>query len=168
LLHSQQKLHCAHSLRTPFHNKTRSITQTNIQIYKYTNIQIQINTMSANFKNGACGCCGEPGGCGTCLITACCPCYSFYKAAEDIGDTNGVLYCVGTLLGFGCCMLTVLGDKVAQEANIEHGIAKSACCACFDCCVCYSCSVANEAALIKSSKDSAPVAAEAEKMNDRA
>ena len=37
-----------------------------------------------------------------------CPRYSFYQAAEDIGD--GVMYCVGTLLGFGCSMLTVLGD----------------------------------------------------------
>ena len=128
---------------------------------------------TVTFQNGPCECCGDPGGCGTCCITACCPCYSFYKAAEDIGDDNGVLYCIGTLFGFGCCMLTVLGDKVAQEANItDHGIGKSAMCACFECCVCYSCAVANEAALIKAKKDAAipvaPVAAEAEKMDDRA
>jgi hypothetical protein len=130
-------------------------------------------TEVAQFKSGPCGCCDEPGGCGTCLITWCCPCYSFYKAAEDIGDNNGVLYCVGTLLGFGCCMLTVLGDKVAQKGNIDnHGIGKSAMCACFDCCVCYSCAVANEAALIKTKEGAggspAPVAAGAEKMEDRA
>jgi hypothetical protein len=121
------------------------------------------------FKNGCCDCCGEPGGCGTCCITGCCPCYAFYKAAEDIGDTNGVIYCIGTLFGFGCCMLTVLGDKVAKESNIDQGIAKSALCSCCNVFVCYSCAVANEAALIKAKKDEAGPAAvaESEVMEDR-
>ncbi|CAJ1959818.1 unnamed protein product [Cylindrotheca closterium] len=105
--------------------------------------------MPEKFTNGPFGCCGNPGGCGTCCMTACCPCYAFYTAAEDIGDSNGALYCVATLLGFGPCMLCLLADKVAQARNIDQGMPMHALCACCECVTCFSCAVVNEAKLYK-------------------
>mmetsp|Transcript_25792 Transcript_25792/g.29801 ORF Transcript_25792/g.29801 Transcript_25792/m.29801 type:complete len:134 (-) Transcript_25792:386-787(-) len=128
-------------------------------------------TKQAKLKNGPCDCCGEPGGCGNCCLTFWCPCYSFYLAAENIGDDNGLLYCIGTLLGFGCCMLTVLGQKVAERQGVDMGIGKSMCCACCDCCVCYSCAIGNESELIKLANADGGgepvVAVQAEVMEDR-
>jgi hypothetical protein len=85
------------------------------------------------------------------------------NAANDIGSSNGFLYCILTFpLGLGCCSLIALSQEVEQKRGIEGGIVKSACNACFDCCVCYSCSVTNEARLIKEegASGTAPVAAE--------
>jgi len=126
-------------------------------------------TQQVKLKNGPCDCCGEPGGCGNCCITTCCPCYSFYKTAENIGDDNGVLYCIGTLFGFGCCVLTVLGQKVAEQQGVDMGIGKSAVCAMCDCCVCYSCAVGNESEIIKLANAGTPVEAvqASEVMEDR-
>ena len=70
-------------------------------------------------------------------------------AAEDIGDSNGILYLLGGLVGLNCCILTVLGNQVAKKRNIEMGIPTSAVCSFFDCCTCYSCSVVAEAKGIK-------------------
>jgi len=130
--------------------------------------QKQKQTMSeqTTFQNGFGGCCAEPGGAGNCLLSLLCPCYSYYKAAEDIGDDNGVLYCVGTLCGCGCCVLTDLGMKVAKKQGIEQGCGKSGMCSIVDVCSCYSCAVTNEAMLYKAAANSAePVA---DKMEDRA
>jgi len=128
-------------------------------------------TQPAKLKNGPCDCCGEPNGLGGCCVTTWCPCYSLYKTAENIGDDNGVIYCIGALLGFGCCMWTVLGQKVAERQGVDMGIGKSFCCVVFDQCVCYSCAIANESEIIKLANADGggdPVAAvQAEVMEDR-
>ena len=95
-------------------------------------------------------------GAGPCCLTFCCPCIALYMAAEDVGDPNGVLYLIGGLLGFQCCMLTVFGDNVAKMRGIDMGIPKSAICSCFDWCFCYSCSVVAEAKDIKNTTAAAP------------
>jgi len=120
-------------------------------------------------KNGPCGCCGEPEGVVGCCVTLWCPCYALYKTAENIGDDNGVVYCIGSLFGLGCCMWTVLGKKVAERAGVEMSIGKSAVCTLLNPCVCYDCAISNESELIKlanANGDGEPVAA-AEVMEDR-
>jgi len=112
--------------------------------------------MSNQFKQGCGECCDM--GFGPFCLTCCCPCIAFYQAAEDIGDPNGVLYLIGGLLGFNCCMLCILGDKVAEQRNIPMGICMSGVMSCFDCCTCYSCSVVAEAKDIKNTAGSAPAA----------
>ena len=68
---------------------------------------------------------------------------------SDLEDL-GLIYCLATFpFGFGCCVLTALGDQVAQARGIPHGIAKSCLCACCDGYCCYSCSVVNESRLYK-------------------
>jgi len=108
-----------------------------------------MSTEPPKLKNGPCDCCGEPGGVGSCCVTFWCPCYGLYKTAENIGDDNGVIYCIGSLFGFGCCMWTVLGQKVAERAGVEMGIGKSACCTLLNVCTCYDCAIANESEMIK-------------------
>ena len=58
-----------------------------------------MSTEPTKLKNGPCDCCGEPGGAGNCCIATFVPCYGLYKTAENIGDDNGVIYCIGALFG---------------------------------------------------------------------
>ena len=108
--------------------------------------------MPESFEMGPCNCCDK--GMGMCCYTCWCPCLAYKEAAENIGKEDlGIVYCLVTFpLEFGCCVLTVLGDQVAQKRGIEHGVAKSCLCATCDCCMCYSCSVLNESRLYKESQ----------------
>ena len=84
-------------------------------------------------------------GMGLCCYACWCPCLAYKEAAENIGkDDMGIVYCLLPFVELGCCALTLVGDQVAQARGIEHGVPKSAVCACCDCCTCYSCAVLNE------------------------
>jgi hypothetical protein len=72
------------------------------------------------------------------------------NAANDIGSSNGIIYCLLTFpIGCGCCALVALGREVEEKRGIEGSIPKGALLSCLDCCCCYSCSVTHEAKLIK-------------------
>lgn len=88
------------------------------------------------------------------MMTACCPCIAIYQAAEDIGDDNGIILSIGTLLGFGSCMYCLMADKVAKKRGIDQGMPMHCCCICFDPCTCFSCAVINEARLYKVAQES--------------
>ena len=106
--------------------------------------------MPDKFEMGPCGCLQK--GMGLCCYTCWCPCLAYKEAAENIGkEALGIIYCLATFpLEAGCCVLMFLGDQVAQARGIQdHGIAKSAICACCDGCCCYSCAVLNESRLYK-------------------
>lgn len=106
------------------------------------------------------GCFDEPG---DCVYVWCCPCFAFKDAAENIGDENGMLYCLATCpFCFGCCALTILGSRVAEKGGIGMGMPQSALCSYFSSCTCYACRVYNESKLIKIAT-SAP--AESDKMD---
>ena len=112
--------------------------------------------MPDKFEMGPCGCLDK--GMGACCYICWCPCLAYKEAAENIGKEDlGIIYCLATFpLGFGCCVLTALGDQVAQARGIPHGIAKSCLCACCDGYCCYSCSVVNESRLYKEQNGGAP------------
>lgn len=104
--------------------------------------------MAREWGQGPCQCTNDMGGC---LYAWCCPCFAYKEVAENTGDDMGLLYCLVTFpLGCGCCVLTVLGDKVAQSRDIPSGLIKSSCKACCDPLCCYSCTVLNESRVIKS------------------
>jgi len=67
--------------------------------------------------------------------------------AEDIGDSNSVVYAIGCLLGFAPCMECLLADKISKARGIDQGMGKHCLCVTFDCCTCFSCALYNEAAL---------------------
>ncbi|CAB9513497.1 expressed unknown protein [Seminavis robusta] len=101
----------------------------------------------SNWKQGPCECCNDPG---LCCFAFCCPCFAYKEMADNTGDSNGCLYCVATLCGCGCCVLTMQGDAIAQKRGIDEGIPLAALKACFDGFVCYSCTVLNETRVMKS------------------
>ena len=98
--------------------------------------------MSREWEQGPCECTKD---CGLCLYAWCCPCLAYKEMAENIDDPNGIIYClVAFPFGCGCCMLTMLGDKVAQKRGINESIVMAALKAFCDGCCCYSCTVLNE------------------------
>lgn len=118
--------------------------------------------MSKEWAQGPCGCCNDPG---LCIYVCCCHCLAYKEAAENIGDDNGLVYClVDFPLGFGCCVATMLGDKVAEKRGIESSLGKSAMCACCDACVCYSCSFVNESRLYKQEQEQAKTGVQGQEM----
>lgn len=50
----------------------------------------------AKFSTGLCDCCAEPGGCGLCMVTYCCPCFVCGKNAEGAKLSGGYW--------LGCCL----------------------------------------------------------------
>ena len=103
--------------------------------------------MPKKWTQGQCQCTNDMGGC---LYAWCCPCFAYKEVAENTGDDMGLLYCLVTFpLGCGCCVLTVLGDKVAQQRGIDSGLCKSGCKAFFDPLCCYSCSLLHESRIMR-------------------
>lgn len=98
------------------------------------------------WDQGACGCTNDIG---TCCYTCWCPCLAHKEVADNIGDNNGVLYCLVSFCGLGCCVLTALGNTVAEKQGIDSNICSSAIKSLCDCICCYSCTVVNESRLIK-------------------
>merc|ERR1712039_802043 len=88
-------------------------------------------------------CCGQPGGCGLCLRSCCCPC-------TVTGDINAHVGGPGGFIG-GCCMslchpclMAFLVPQVAQNAGFEESGMKACCCSCCMCAPCYLCQVRRE------------------------
>jgi Cys-rich protein (TIGR01571 family) len=107
--------------------------------------------MTTHWDQGACECYKDMG---ICVHAYCCPCFAFKEIADNIGDTNGVLYCLATCpCCCGCCVLTALGKSVADMQGIESNIVSSGCRSCFDVFCCYSCTVLNESRVIKAKKE---------------
>jgi hypothetical protein len=129
-----------------------------------------------------CGCCDEPGLCVfdtfwyDFLLRCCCflpfvfiflrfafqissPCFTIMEAADNI-DESGLLYCVATVCGFGCCALAALGEQVGKKRDLDISLGSSCFNACCNCFTCWSCRLVNEARLYKETAG-APVAASA-------
>eukprot|EP00540_Astrosyne_radiata_P018609 CAMPEP_0116846764 /NCGR_PEP_ID=MMETSP0418-20121206/14029_1 /TAXON_ID=1158023 /ORGANISM="Astrosyne radiata, Strain 13vi08-1A" /LENGTH=176 /DNA_ID=CAMNT_0004478073 /DNA_START=277 /DNA_END=805 /DNA_ORIENTATION=- len=117
-----------------------------------------------HFRMACCGCCMDPV---LCCYVACCPCFAFYEAAENIGSDKGFIYLIATLLGFGCCALGDLTNDVAEKAGVEMTFPCAMVYALFDGCFCYSCRSVYESRLIK--KEAAPdgLTMDANKQNEQ-
>mmetsp|Transcript_19133 Transcript_19133/g.44578 ORF Transcript_19133/g.44578 Transcript_19133/m.44578 type:complete len:167 (+) Transcript_19133:290-790(+) len=112
---------------------------------------LTIMSSEKHFRMACCGCCMDPV---LCCYVACCPCFAFYEAAENIGSDKGFIYLIATLLGFGCCALGDLTNDVAEKAGVEMTFPCAMVYALFDGCFCYSCRSVYESRLIK--KEAAP------------
>uniref|UniRef100_A0A7S2MCK1 Uncharacterized protein n=1 Tax=Helicotheca tamesis TaxID=374047 RepID=A0A7S2MCK1_9STRA len=98
--------------------------------------------MSDDWKMKPFGCCGN--GAGFCLYVTCCHCIALKETSDNLGEDKGLLYLLGDLLGFGCCMLALAADDVAKKTDIKGGLGTFMVYSCLDCCLCFSCSVVNE------------------------
>lgn len=101
---------------------------------------------SEDFNMPIAGCCDDPG---LCIYDICCPCLTIMEGANNIGDSCACVYCLATLCGLGCCVLSFLGHDVADKRGIPMGMGKSCCCSLLNLCTCYSCRVVNESRLYK-------------------
>lgn len=78
------------------------------------------------------------------------------EAAENIGDNDGMVYCLMEFpFMLHCCVVTVLGDKIAEKRGIPNSCMQSALSAYCDCCVCYSCTIVNESRMYKAERQAA-------------
>jgi len=97
-----------------------------------------------------CGCLDNPG---DCCYVAFCPCLAFKDAADNIGDANGMMYCLLPFLGLTCCAATLIGNEVSKKGGFEYGMLKAGGCAYFDGCVCFSCRMYAESKDIKAASE---------------
>ncbi|KAK7500824.1 hypothetical protein BaRGS_00008068 [Batillaria attramentaria] len=75
--------------------------------------------MSAEWKNGLCGCFGNPG---ICLITFFVPCYQFGKNAEAVGENCGVCCLVYMIPVLNILAGTKVRGSVREQKGIEGGV----------------------------------------------
>ena len=100
---------------------------------------VYVGKMST-WKNGICGCFGDFS---TCIITYFCPCYTFGKNAEAVGDS--CILCALTMFCFPIDLFTrtSVRGKIRQKQGIEGGCFGDFLCHLF-CGLCALCQEAQE------------------------
>ena len=98
--------------------------------------------MSREWSNGICGCFND---CTTCIITYFCPCYTFGKNAEAVGDS-----CVLCALALYVPIVNFwarvhIRGKIREQKGIEGSCIKDLLCVW----CCYFCALMQEAQEVK-------------------
>ena len=122
--------------------------------------------MPRSFDMDPCDC--GKGGAKLCCYVACCPCWAFQEAADNVTlpgqKSNGQVYCLGSLVPYLAggyvgffgrfVILTALTEEIAKKRGIDvGGPVGSALRAIADPFICHSCTLVHESRLYKQAKE---------------
>ncbi|PNW87425.1 hypothetical protein CHLRE_02g145900v5 [Chlamydomonas reinhardtii] len=111
---------------------------------------MNIKPVTGMWSTGFCDCCAEPGGCGTCFYTCCCPCCQYgQNVARMPAD---MVCCGGSCYGACCCyfMMHLIGCPCLLHMNtrswvrVKYGIPGDCCQDCMATWCCALCAICQE------------------------